>query len=66
MQDVDETWMDKLLSQGEKKGREEGRQAGREEGRDEGLRIGVIEGKRRYGCPEIFNTDQGSRRHSWC
>ena len=38
MQDVDETWMDKLLSQGEKKGREEGR--------DEGLRIGVIEGKR--------------------
>ena len=34
VQDVDETWMDKLLSQGEKKGREEG------------LRVGVIEGKR--------------------
>ncbi len=34
VQDVDQTWMDKLLSQGEKKGREEG------------LRAGVMEGKR--------------------
>ena len=38
MQDVDETWMDKLLRQGEEKGREEGR--------EEGLRVGVTEGKR--------------------
>ena len=61
LQDVDETWMDKLLSQGEKKGREEGRQAGREVGRQEGrelgrkegLRDGVMEGKRQTlrGCP---------------
>ena len=54
MQDVDQTWMDKLLSQGEKKGREAGRQVGhevgrqegREEGREEELRVGVMEGKR--------------------
>ena len=51
VQDVDQTWMDKLLSQGEKKGREAGRQVGhevgRQEGREEGLRVGVMEGKRR-------------------
>ena len=46
VQDVDETWMDKLLSQGEKKGREEGLHAGHEVGREEGLRVGVMEGKR--------------------
>ena len=54
VQDVDQTRMDKLLSQGEKKGREAGRQVGHEvgrqegceEGREEGLRVGVMEGKR--------------------
>ena len=38
VQDVELTWMDKLLRQGEEKGREEGRA--------EGLQSGLMEGKR--------------------
>ena len=49
VQDVDDTWMDKLLSQGEKKGHKEGLQAGhevgREEGREEGLQAGHEAGR---------------------
>ena len=41
VQDVDQTWMDKLLSQGEKKGREAGRQVGHEVGRQE-LEVRIV------------------------
>ena len=54
VQDVDETWMDKLLRQGQEKGREEGRRVGVTEGKRETL---LTQMRRKFGpLPETVTA----------
>ena len=50
VQDVELTWADKLIKQGEERGIEQGREQGIERGREQGLKqgreAGLLEGKR--------------------